>query len=320
MTIRELAKKAGVSTATVSRVFSNSPLVSAEVRDRVLAIAKTYHYHPRIFSKFRNIVIFSPYKQVYPVQSYVEMVISELTHTLSLHDYRTEILQMDLLENDLKLLNRFQFCGAVAIGAESSLFREWDSKFTAPLILIDRKAPAKAEEVYSIRSDESQAMELAVECFAQGKAKKIGTIIYGRKGEGSTLLREEGLRKALLKHGYEASDSLIRFSLDDHYVETVGQLLKRGIDALFCPGGNAGLVASYALSLYDKRIPEDVALIASERAVFSRYTTPPQTTISQDYSVLAEKVAELLDARFNGEDCPRETILPYKLIRRASTK
>ena len=46
------------------------------------------------------------------------------------------------------------------------------------------------------------------------------------------------------------AEQLIRFSTEDGYVEEIGRLLQNGVDALFCPGGNAGMVAAYALSLY----------------------------------------------------------------------
>ena len=319
MNIKKLAEEAGVSTATVSRAFSHRPNVRPDVRKKILTLAKKYNYHPRIFAKLRNIVIISPYTRVYPVQSYVEMVITELTHYLSLSGFRVEILHLDSLE-DVSQLAHFQFCGAVAISVDPAFFQSWSELFAVPLVLIDRPLPAAMNEVYSIRSDEEGAMELAVDCFARTGVRKIGTIIYGRENDGNTRLRANGVLAALKKHHYPVSDSLIKFALEENYVELIGQMLKQGIDALFCPGGNAGMIASYALSLFNKRIPDDISLIASERTVFSRYMTPPQTTISQDYSILAEYAVRIIDARLQGCPQPQETVLPYKLIRRNSTK
>lgn len=319
MNIKDLAKEAGVSTATISRVFSHNPNVRPELREKILSLANKYKYHPRLLTKLRNIIIISPYKKIYPIQSYVEMVISELTHQLSMYGYRVEILQVDTLENMMQL-TRFQFCGAIAIGVDASFFLHWNELFTAPLILIDREVSSPMNEVYSICSDEREAMELAIAHFAEIKVKKIGTIIYGREGEGNTLLRADAVRSSLQKHGYTVSNSLIIFALEDNYVEQIGQMLKQGVDALFCPGGNAGLFAAYALSLYNKKIPDDISLIASERTVFSRYMTPPQTTISQDYSILAEHAVQIIEARIQGKFHPQKLVLPYKLIQRSSTK
>lgn len=316
MKLQEIARKAGVSTATVSRVFSHHPNVRDDVRSHVFAVAGKYGYHPRLSTKMRNIAVIIPYKSVYPVQSYVEMVLTELTHELPARGYRIEILPQENLEQ----LPRIQFCGAIGIGIDAMLFRNWDDSFAAPLIVIDRDAPRSAKEIYSVRSDEMQAMELAIAHLAENGCRKIGTIIYGREGEGNTGIRCNGVRKALKKYGLPATAALIRFALEDEYIEAIGKLLKLGIDALFCPGGNAGMVAAYALSLYNRRVPDDISLIASERTVFSRYAIPPQTAITQDYGALANAVADALDARLSNQPVPRSTTIPYKLIVRDSVR
>ena len=109
MKLQEIARKAGVSTATVSRVFSHHPNVRDDVRSHVFAVAGKYGYHPRLSTKMRNIAVIIPYKSVYPVQSYVEMVLTELTHELPARGYRIEILPQENLEQ----LPRIQFCGAI---------------------------------------------------------------------------------------------------------------------------------------------------------------------------------------------------------------
>lgn len=123
-----------------------------------------------------------------------------------------------------------------------------------------------------------------------------------------------------MKYGLPADDFLTIFSGhgSEKYVELIGKLLRRGINALFCPGGNAGIVSLYALSLYGKRVPEDVALIASEQTFFSKYAVPPQTTISPDYTALATAAATLLEEWMNGNALSSKVVLPYKLIDRES--
>ena len=316
MKIQEIAEKAGVSTATVSRVFSHHPNIREELRAHVFEVARKYGYHPRLSTKQRNIAVISPYKAVYPIQSYVEMVMSDLAHELSSRGYRIEILPQDNLEQ----LQRIQFCGAIGIGTDGELFRRWEERFAVPLVIVDRDVPKGSTEVYSVRSDEPQAMELAVGLLADRGCRRVGSIIYGQSGTGNTEIRKNGILKALKRHGLPVAEQLIRFSTEDGYVEEIGRLLQNGVDALFCPGGNAGMVAAYALSLYNRRVPADISLIASERTVFSRYATPPQTTISQNYAAQASAVADALDARLSGQPFPRRTVIPYQLILRDSVR
>ena len=62
MKIQEIAKKANVSTATVSRVFSNHPNIREELRERVLAVARETGYHPRLSQKQQNVIVISPFR------------------------------------------------------------------------------------------------------------------------------------------------------------------------------------------------------------------------------------------------------------------
>ncbi len=314
MRIQEIAEKAGVSTATVSRVFSHHPNIREEIREKVFAVARECGYHPRLSTKQRNIVILFPYRAVYPIQSYVEMVLAELSSELAGRGYRVELLPRDNMER----LRRIQFCGAVAIGLDPEELKTWDDCYAAPLVLIDRDAPSGVNGIFSIRSDEPQGMALAIGRLAERGCRRVGTIIYGEDGSGNTRIRYDGVVRALRNSGLPADPNLIRFSRNESYVEEIGKFLKLGVDGLFCPGGNAGIVAAYSLGLFGKRVPEDIALIASERSVFSRYASPPQTAISQDYTEQARLAADALDARLSGRDFPQRTVIPYKLILRDS--
>jgi DNA-binding LacI/PurR family transcriptional regulator len=314
MKIQEIAKLAGVSPSTVSRVFSHHPNISAEIREKVFAVSKEHAYHPRLSTKQRNVVIITPYASVYPVQCCVEMILMALTHELPRRGFRIEVLPQDNLER----LDSIQFCAAAAIGAQPEDFKHWSERFSVPLVIIDREAKLNSPEVYLVRSDEAQAMELAVAHLHDRGYRKIGCIIHGKPGTGNADIRYEALRKSLKKHDLPYDDAFIYFGNDEEYLEIVGKLLRKGIDALFCPGGSGGILSAYALSLFNKKIPEDIALVASEQTFFSRYGTPPQTTITPDYKGVASSVADVIEARIGGRKFPPRTVLPYLLLPRES--
>jgi len=314
MKLQEIAKLAGVSPATVSRVFNHHPNIRPDVRERVFAIAKTHNYHPRLSTKQRNVVIMLPGDEIYPIRNCLEMVMMALTQELPKHKFRIEILSQDNLDR----LDSIQFCGAVAIGAEPDDFKKWSDRFSVPLVLIDRDVPASSTEVYSVRSDEIKGMDLAIGHLYERGCRKIGSIIHGTSGSGNVDMRRDAIFKALKNRELPANDSLIHLSSDENYVEIIGKLLKQGVDALFCPGGNAGIITAYALSLFNKRVPEDISLIASEHKLFSRYATPPQTTITQDHTAMAEITANIIDSHLGESRLPQRSILPYSMIVRDS--
>ena len=313
MTIQELAKLAGVSTATVSRVFNHHP-VREEIRRKIFDLAKKHHYLPRISTRQKNVVVLTPSDALFPAHSCVDMLLLALAQTFPKRGFRLEILPV----NNLERLAGIPFCGAVAIGLEASEFSGWDERFATPLVVVDRypENGKMMRNIYFVHSDEIQAMQLAIDHLYVGGCRKIGCIVHGTPEKGNARIRFEAIADALKRHGLPCERMLCYAGNGtEKYVELIGKMLRYGADALFCPGGNAGLMALYALSLYGKKIPDDIALIASEQTAFSRYTVPPQTTFSPDYRKIAETVADVFDGK-NTQKC---VSLPCRLIVREST-
>ncbi len=318
MTIQEIAKLSGVSPATVSRVFSHHPGIRPDVREHVLAVARRYDYHPRVSGKQKNVVIITPYNAVYPVQSCVDMLLMALTQTLPARGFRLEILPL----NNLERLSSIQFCAAVAIGVDPDEFSDWPERFAVPLVIVDRNSDKRRENVFYVNSDEAGGMELAIAHLAARGCRRVGCLIHGEAGHGNADVRRAAIVRALIRHGLPADDRLVVFAGNgsERYVEWIGKMLKLGVDALFCPGGNAGIVALYAFSLYNRRVPEDLSLIASEQTFFSQYAVPPQTTITQDYAAVGEAVAALIEAWLDNRLPSEKTTLQYRLIERESVR
>lgn len=314
MKIQDIAAQAGVSTATVSRVFSRHPNVRPEVRERVLAVARRHGYRPRLSGKQRNIVVITPYKQLYPAAEFVDMVTSELIRELAGGNFRIEILPHDNLER----LGEIAFCGAVGIGIDPP--ENWDEEFALPLVIIDKHPARDIPGVACVLSDEEQGMELAAGHLAERGCRRIGALLHGAPGLGNVDLRRQYFLRALKERGLPAADTAVRICQTENFFEEMGKLLRNGIDGVFCGGGgNFGGIAAYCLSLYGKRIPQDIRLVSSERQRISRYCIPAQTTISQDYDAIAATAVKLLDAMIRGEKTPSRTILPYHLIVRDSS-
>lgn len=309
ITIQEIAAKAGVSTATVSRVFGNHPNIREEIKDKVLSVARKYNYRPRLSLRRRNVVLITPSKTLHPVQNYVEMVVTVLSRELAERNFRIEILPGD----NLGSLNNIQFCAAVLIGSDEIPLKDWNKNFDAPLIVVDREVKTRHEGVFSVRSDEAQGMKLAIDHLRSAGHRKIGCLI-GKTGIGNPQQRLEYLKQLT------GDATLAKLVGPDDYMEEVGKLLRGGVEAIFCPGGNGGIITAYALFLYNKRVPDDIALVASERSMVSRYCIPPQTAISQNYEALAAAVVDVIDARLDGKQAAAQTVLPYHLIERDSVR
>ena len=192
----------------------------------------------------------------------------------------------------------------------------WRARFDAPLVLIDKEPANPQDHVFSVRSNEAQGMELAVDYLFKRGHRRIGCLV-SRSKSGNSLKRARCLEAALAARGLSPDTSPVRLVTEETYVEEVGKLMRNKPDAIFSPGGSGGIIAAYALSLYGRRIPEDISLVVSERAMISRYCIPPQTAITQDYGALAAAV-DVIDARLRKQDCAADTVLDYQLIERDS--
>ncbi|MFG0247728.1 MAG: LacI family DNA-binding transcriptional regulator [Phycisphaeraceae bacterium JB051] len=316
MKLQDLAEKADVSPATVSRVFSHHPNIRPEIRKRVLALARKHGYFHRLSAKQKNVVIILPDNEIYPIRNCLEMAMMALTQELPRRDFRIEVLP----QGNMDRLDSIQFCGAVAIGAEPGDFKHWEHMYSAPLVLVDRDVPFESSSVYSVRSDEMQGMALAIEHFHQRGCKKIGTIIHGLAGTGNADQRHAGIMQGLKQFGYPAHEGLVHLARDEQYMELIGKLLNQGVDALFCPGGNAGIITAYALSIFNKQVPHDVSLITSEYKFYSAFATPPQTTITQDHQALAKTATDMIESHLTRSPSVRQVLLPYSMNIRESVR
>ena len=313
MKIQEIARLAGVSTATVSRVFSHHPNIRREVREQVFAVARAHNYRPRLSGRQKNVVIVSPYEQIYPAPEYVEMVTTPLIRELARNKFRIEILPAD----DLERLSGIPFCGVISIGIPAPDY--WEERFAMPYIVLDQRVEKRSCDIFSVRSDEEQGMDLAISHLVSCGCRKVGVLIHGSPGVGNAEIRRSGALKALRRCGMPCEESLVRVATADLFMEETGKLLRRNIDGIFCCGGsNVGGIAAYCLELFNKKIPTDIKLVSSERTHISRYCIPAQTTISQDYKAIAEKTVELLENLLSGTQKAQEIILPYHLIKRES--
>ena len=312
-TIRDIAEEAGVSIATISRVFNNHPNVKTEIREHILRIARKHNYVPRLSNSRRTVILITPSRYDHPVQSYVEMVIACLAEAIGKRGYRIEIIP----EDNLDRLENTQFCAAIQISAAKLPWNNWGQRFQAPLILIDHEPPPEASHVFAVRSNEEQGMKLAIDHLQQRGHQRIGCLISNTKW-GNPSMRAHLLQNALANQNLPSSDAFIRLVDEENYIEETGKLLQQKITAIFAPGGMGGIITAYALSLFGKKVPEEISLVVSERASISRYCLPPQTSIPQNYNQLASSAGDIIDASLRRIEFSSDTILDYQLIERDS--
>jgi LacI family transcriptional regulator len=311
VTIKDVARAAGVSTQTVSRVLNKRPNVADETRARVERIIADLGYSPNVFarnlSRGRSYAIGAiGYGLVYYGPSStltgIEHRVNELgfSLTLSLVD-RVEPSRVDDILYDLHSKRVEGIIWAVPVDVNSV---EWlAEKFSCvqtPHVFIN-KGPNKSDFVAAL--DNRLGGRLATEHLVEQGFQRIG-IITGPSNWWEAQERLAGWREVVSTQGYDAIDELIVEGDWNPASGDVGlhTLLDRDpdIDAVFVSNDQMALGALRATRRLGLSVPEDLGIVGFDDIPEAAYFYPSLTTVRQNAQRLgalaAEKINELIQA------------------------
>jgi len=325
-TIYDIAREAGVSIATVSRVFNDSNNVTAKTRDKVLAVANNLGYHPRALAqslarkKTRIITVIVPV-----ISNYFFMeVLAGMQDKIAEYDYDLQIFNVkmadDLLHQADYIMKRGWGEGYIVISVhlEDS---EWETlrKYGIPVVLID--------EFFSgfdtISVDSIEGAYSATSHLIQQGYRTIGMICAKPESKPS-FERVLGYRRAMEDAGHLVDTSMIVTGdsmerdgfIESNGYEAMSRLLTmdKPPDACFCASDIQALGAIKAMRDHDKRIP----IIAFDDLEFSEYVG--LSTMRQPmYDMGALAIEKMVTRIENRERDITHTVFSPDLVLRASS-
>jgi LacI family transcriptional regulator len=326
-TIEDVAKRAGVSKMTVSRVINNSGYASRETRERVERAIEELGYVPNLLARSLR---FKTTKTIALVLTditnpYFTTIARGVEDTASEHGFSVIFCNTDESQDEeakyLNVLVQKQVDGMVLVPAccttESVAFL---SDRAVPFVILDRRIPDA--QVDTVRCDsERGAYELTDHLLEQGHTQIA--ILSGPAVVTTAADRVEGFQHALRDAGLDSS----RVYYGAYSVEGGYRTAQRAIaesprpTALFAANNFIAFGALRALREHGLRVPDDMALVAFD-------DLPPTFTIDPFLTVMAQPAYEmgrratllLLDrlAGKGGSD-PQEIILPTALMVRQSS-
>lgn len=320
-TIKDVAKRAHVSVATVSRVINQKGYVNSETKELVLEAIKELNYVPNelarsLFQKKSSIIaVMVPHLTSYYFAELLEYIED---YTVNL-DYRLMVCNShDDPEKEskyLKIFDQYNIDGIILI---SNTHRIEDyKKLNIPIVEIDHKL---AEDIPSIQSNNFLGGKLAAEKLIKGGCKKI---IHFRGPSDLVTVRErtEGFKSVLEKNQiYNFSYDLDFRSPNPDDIENV-ITSNLDCDGIFCDSDYIAILAIQALKHAGRKIPEDVQVIGFDNIEISDILTPKLTTIAQSRKEIGEFAVSTLMKLINKEDL--ETYhrnIDVELIERETTK
>ena len=329
LTIRQIAKLAGVSRSTVSRVINDHPNVSPETREQVLQIVAETGFRPDPIARSLSSRRAGTIGLVIPltIQSLFEdpffpRLMQGISQGCNAHDYTLSLFLFHSQEEERSLNQRIAH-NRLLDGVIVTATRAGD-----PLIpeLIANQTPfvthGRHEDprVSFVEVDNETGAYTAVTHLVRLGRQRIA-LITGPSGSVAAEDRKQGYLKALQERRVRVDESLIvhgEFTETSSY-EAMQRLLPHEPDAVFVASDTMAVGALRALREVGKRVPDEVAMVGFDDMPQAATADPPLTTIRQPIQKTGVLAVEMLiDILENGADPPRRIILPTELVIRAS--
>ncbi len=329
-TARDVARRAGVSTSTVSHVLYGTRTVSDDLRVRVLAASEELSYEPNPFARSLKVkrsntiglVILDIANPFYTaVARGVEDVAREHGYAVILSNSDEEVAKE---AEYCRVLRARHVDGLVLMPAGSrheALIKVVRSGF--PLVFVDREVPGLDVSSVSIDS-EPVAHQMTLHLIELGH-RRIG-IIAGPPWSSGMMGRLAGFRRAMQEHDVEIDETLVvsgsgSSPADAAVVSAAGRgesgriateqmlSLPRPPTAIFATNNQLAMRAFGTLRQMGVRIPDDISLVAFDDFQWGDLVTPRITRVAQPTYEMGRTGAETLIARIQHPLAPSRRIL-----------
>ncbi|MEU6840255.1 LacI family DNA-binding transcriptional regulator [Streptomyces sp. NPDC046716] len=326
--LAQVAKKVGVSEATVSRVLNNKPGVSEATRQSVLTALDVLGYErPTQLrgerARLVGLVLPELQNPIFPAFAEViggALAQQGLTPVLCTQT-KGGVSEADYVE----LLLQQQVSGVVFAGG---LFAQADAEHGHYQRLAERNVPvvlvnAAIERLGfpCVACDDAVAVEQAWRHLASLGHERIG-LVLGPDDHMPSQRKLAAARAAAQAAGGALADDAVEramFSLEGGHA-AAARLIGRGITGIICASDPLALGAVRAARRAGRSVPRDISVVGYDDSAFMNCTEPPLTTVRQPIEAMGRAAVELLVAQIQGGAVPPgELLFEPELVVRGST-
>jgi DNA-binding LacI/PurR family transcriptional regulator len=326
ISIKDIAKVAGVSHSTVSRALADSPLVAAETKQLIQRIARETGYTPSAIA--RGLVTKRTATIGLVVTTIADPFIAEVVRGVeeTALDNGYSVILCDCNaepERELasvRMLREKRVDGIVVTSSRvGSLYVPLLEGLGVPVVLINNQHEGRY--VYSVRTDSRRGGHLIGEHFFSLGHRRIA-YISGPPNAHSSLERLEGCRLALQEHGLGIPDEwVVPGDGCTEGGEAGANLLLRCSPrptAIFCYNDLTAIGALRAVKSAGLRVPADLSLTGYDDIAFAAFVDPPLTTVAQAKYTLGQRAMDMALNLLSGQEETDDVVLTPHLIERAS--
>ena len=326
MTIKDVAREAGVSVATVSRVWNEAAFVRPETRQRVAAVATRLGYSPH--GAARSLITRTTHALgVLLPDLYGEFfseIIRGIDHAAQAAGYHILVSSShdskDEIDAALRSM-RGRVDGMIIMSPDLEAQRTLHAlQGSFPVVLLNGGVDANAFDAITIENH-AGAREMVLHLIAHGH-KRIA-MIGGPQRNYDAAERLRGYQTALSESGIAPDASLVvqgdLSELSGHRAVTLLLELGSRPTAIFAANDSMAIGALSALHESGLRVPQQMAVAGFDDIPLARYMNPPLSTVHVDISLLGERAAALLLSSLQqGRRPPQQLQLSTTLVIRSS--
>jgi len=320
-TIKDIAEKAGVSIATVSRVlnYDSSLSVSDETKKRIFEIAEALSYKKRSTKKSSSarigILLWYTEKEELNDLYYMSIRLG-IEQRCEQHG-----IQVANFYNSIDSMKQEEFQGIIAVGKFSNNQIDELSKLAEHIVFVDSNPD---EDVYdAVVVDFEKATRTVLKHFIENGHTNIG-YLGGReefKDHSAKIeeIREKAFRTYLAEANLldESNIYIGSFTVEDGYQLMKQAIVEKGDNlptAIFAANDLIAIGALRALNEEKLAVPDRVSLIGVNDISVSKYVFPPLSTVKVHTEVMGETAVDTILERISGRQIAKKVFITTKLV------
>jgi LacI family sucrose operon transcriptional repressor len=316
--LEDVAKKAGVSATTVSRVINKKGYLSKETVGKVQAAMRNLNYLPNVAARSMQGKGTSLIGVIFPTVSHPffgEMV-AHIERILFGKGYKVILCNSESdkekEQEHLRMLGANRVDGIIT-GTHNADIKEYEAT-GAPIIAFDRNL---SKNVPIVSSDNFLGGKIATEALLAAGAKKIAILTKNNHPSLPTYQRYEGYAQTVTAHGQKPLQLQCVQPTDTLKAMQIAAILKSGqADGFVCTDDLTAIMVINEAKKLSLRVPQDIKVVGYDASTLIRNYYPFLTTVAQPIEDCAILMCDLLLRRIVSpkEEMERQYILPVKLL------
>jgi LacI family transcriptional regulator len=303
VTLKDIAKKLGLSMTTVSRSLSDHPDISGETKERVREVAQAMSYIPNYRARYlrakhsRLIALIVPEMNMF----FVPSMIAGINRVVQQNDYSLIVFQSDnSIVQERRLVEYCTHLSAdgvlLVLSSETTDLQHLDvlHEFGIPVILLDKTIDTVKYTTITI-DDEEAGREAATYLLDHGHTRIVG--VFGDQRQRISALRLKGFRRAHAERMLPLAETqVLRITLMTELEEQLERAFAAHPDltAIFAMTDELLVYTHYLLARRGTRVPEDVSLISISDGQAPAFLYPNVTHLRHSGGEVGERTAHIL--------------------------